>query len=395
MILAAVFSLSACQCGPTTCSTTDDCAADQVCVSGQCQTPGSGGGNAGGGDGSDAGTGGGSATGGGAASGGGSAGGAGGSGGSGGAGGGGVQHVCGDGNRSGPEVCDDRNAMSGDGCSSTCQVEPGWVCTTVGVACVAERCGDGFIAGFEECDDGDTQGGDGCSAGCAIEEGWACATPGMDCTRTLCGNTVTEGIEQCDDGNHDLGDGCDVFCRAEPRCSNGVCTAVCGDGIRQTGEGCDDGNVRAGDGCSATCTQETGFLCDDQTPMQQQSLGIPVVYRDFLPLGMDGGHIDFENVSVDDRGVVATMLGADGKPVYASMGTTASTHGAATFNQWYRDTPGVNMTEVSRLQVDLQPNGSYVFDSTAFFPLDDGGFVRAGIEPLRHGHNFNFTSELR
>lgn len=391
VVLAAVFSLSACQCGPAPCENTSACAAGQVCVNGQCQTSGTGGGSTGedGGTGGGGGstTGGGTATGGGASQGGGV--------GTGGAGGGGVMHVCGDGTRSGPEVCDDRNATGGDGCSATCQVEPGWVCTTVGVACVAERCGDGFIAGFEECDDGDTMSGDGCSAGCAIEEGYACPTQGMDCARTLCGNMVREGIEQCDDGNHDLGDGCDVFCRAEPRCSNGVCTAVCGDGIRQTGEGCDDGNVRAGDGCSATCAQEPGFVCDDQTPMQQQSLGIPVVYRDFMPWGSVGGHIDFENKNTDDRGVVTPMLGADGKPVYASATDTPSTHGAATFNQWYRDTPGVNMTEVGRLQVDLQGNGSYVFDSTAFFPMDDAGFVRAGLEPIRHGHNFNFTSELR
>lgn len=36
--------------------------------------------------------------------------------------------VCGDGAISGSETCDDRNTLSGDGCSSTCQIEQGWRC---------------------------------------------------------------------------------------------------------------------------------------------------------------------------------------------------------------------------------------------------------------------------
>jgi len=36
--------------------------------------------------------------------------------------------VCGDGVIEGNEQCDDGNAVSGDGCSSTCQVELGWTC---------------------------------------------------------------------------------------------------------------------------------------------------------------------------------------------------------------------------------------------------------------------------
>lgn len=395
-----LFSLSACQCGQP-CMSNDECTAGNVCVDGNCVAGGGAGGGVANPDGGGAGGGGtttGGGSGGGTTTGGGTGGGTTTGGGAG--GGGGSMHVCGDGLRTGGEVCDDRNTTSGDGCSATCSVEPGWVCPTVGVACVAERCGDGFIAGNEECDDGDTMSNDGCSATCTIEEGWACGDAGVGCVTTDCGNGVREGIEQCDDGNNDLGDGCDTTCRAEPRCTDGVCQAVCGDGIRQTGEGCDDGNVRAGDGCSATCTQELGFLCSDQTPMQQQSLGIPIVYRDFLPwehdgARFDGGHIDFEHQNTGDLGIVTQNLGADGKPVYASGTTTPSTHGATYFNQWYRDTPGVNMTETSRLVVQLQGNGSYVFDSDDFFPLDDAGFVRAGIEPIRHGHNFNFTSELR
>ena len=38
---------------------------------------------------------------------------------------------------------------------------------------------------------------------------------------------------------------------------------------------------------------------------------------------------------------------------------------------------------------------SYVFDSTDFFPIDGRGWQRDGIEPMRNGHDFSFTSELR
>ena len=303
--------------------------------------------------------------------------------------------VCGDGLRTGTEACDDRNTVSGDGCNVTCALEPGWTCPTVGVACAAASCGDAHLAGFEECDDGNMASNDGCSSTCVVEDGFACATVGASCTVTTCGDGVKAGTEQCDDGNHDLGDGCDTTCRSEPRCTNGVCTAVCGDGIRQTGETCDDGNARAGDGCSATCAVETGFACMDQTPTAQPTLGIPVVYRDFLPFGATGGHIDFENGNGSEQGLVAQALGADGKPVYAAGAGSVTTHGAGPFDQWYRDTPGVNRTAVSRLVVTRDGTGSYIFDSNAFFPVDGLCWQSDGTEPSRFGHNFNFTSELR
>eukprot|EP01099_Mayorella_cantabrigiensis_P000370 TRINITY_DN1171_c0_g2_i2.p1 TRINITY_DN1171_c0_g2~~TRINITY_DN1171_c0_g2_i2.p1 ORF type:complete len:644 (-),score=130.58 TRINITY_DN1171_c0_g2_i2:29-1960(-) len=41
--------------------------------------------------------------------------------------------VCGDGQYFGPETCDDGNQNHFDGCSSICQVEPGWVCSTTDV----------------------------------------------------------------------------------------------------------------------------------------------------------------------------------------------------------------------------------------------------------------------
>ena len=72
----------------------------------------------------------------------------------------------------GQRACDDGNKVSGDGCSSTCSVEPGWQCPTPGAHCIAKKCGDGIMAGNEQCDDGNTDDtDDGCSATCKLEPG--------------------------------------------------------------------------------------------------------------------------------------------------------------------------------------------------------------------------------
>src|SRR5436190_6079589 len=65
---------------------------------------------------------------------------------------------------------------------------------------------------------------------------------------------------------------------------------------------------------------------------------------------------DFENPGGDDRGIVTTTLGADGKPVYGNHPTgtpttlgLGSTTAADFFNQWYNDTPGYNTSLTSSI----------------------------------------------
>jgi len=81
--------------------------------------------------------------------------------------------ICGDGILKGDEAdagrCDDGNNESGDGCSSTCYVEPGWTCS--GINCFSV-CGDSILAApAEECDDGNTDPGDGCGPNCRWDSG--------------------------------------------------------------------------------------------------------------------------------------------------------------------------------------------------------------------------------
>jgi fibro-slime domain-containing protein len=304
--------------------------------------------------------------------------------------------VCGDTRRTGSEACDDGNDDPGDGCSADCAVENGWVCPFPGAACFAAACGDGLIVGDEECDDGNADSGDGCSATCALESGFKCPTPGVSCTRTVCGDGAREGTEQCDDANQVPYDGCSLECTQEPSCAGGACAGVCGDGFKFPSEACDDGNTRSGDGCSASCTIEIGFGCTLLTAALPDAIDVPIIYRDFKRGDVEGGHPDFETFSCAQPtiGLVQSALGADGKPAFLSDGQSSACGRQLTsperFAEWYGDAPGVNAQIVASLHLERQADDSFLFDSSAFFPIDGQGFGNDGFE-----HNFHFTSELR
>ncbi len=300
--------------------------------------------------------------------------------------------VCGDGKITGGETCDDGNPNGGDGCSATCSLEPGYKCPNVGVKCEAAQCGDGIVAGSEKCDDGNPNAGDGCSPACALEPGWACDTPGQPCKKTVCGDAKVEGTEQCDDGNNDMGDGCTPFCIKEPNCALGACTSVCGDGLKLPGdnEECEDGNTVAGDGCSPTCKIEPGFQCTDVTTSPSQ-LVLPIVLRDFKAKGTAGGHPDMQAYLGTDKGIVLSTLGSDGKPAYSkATGGTPTTTNKASFDQWYRDVPGVNLTILQTLTLTAIGGGVFQYNNSNFFPINGLGFGNQG-----NPNNFHFTSEVR
>ena len=253
--------------------------------------------------------------------------------------GGGSPAVCGDGQYGDYEQCDDGNAVSGDGCSSSCQLEPNYWCGYPGAACTPVVCGDGQQQGsvladgtyvYEGCDDGNAVAGDGCNASCNLESGWICEQPGTACRQPVCGdsrqdswfvpgpggpeagagggsNGGTYYYEECDDGNSASGDGCTSSCTIEagwlcPQPGQACHEPVCGDGfvdfipgsggggntagsgtagsgtagsgtagfgggvgggsVSGSYEACDDGNTVSGDGCNAVCSVEAGWACD-------------------------------------------------------------------------------------------------------------------------------------
>ncbi|MHB8472655.1 MAG: fibro-slime domain-containing protein [Gammaproteobacteria bacterium] len=122
--------------------------------------------------------------------------------------------------------------------------------------------------------------------------------------------------------------------------------------------------------------------------------------RDFLASGTAAGtynghpgvgHVDFENYCCsDDHNIVQSTLGADGKPVYNGAGSV-STHGATAFNQWYNDTPGVNVSAPLSITLDDTGHpGIFTYASSSFFPIDGQLFADSAC----CGHNYSFTYEI-
>ena len=182
--------------------------------------------------------------------------------------------TCGNGQVERGEQCDDRNTQSNDGCSSLCQLERGWTCSTPGQACI-QICGNGQIDPGEQCDGINlngitclTVGSTSVTAQRFTGGNISCYSTGTPtpctfdttlCTIAVCGNGQVEGNGQCDLGSLN-GQPCRTASGQNCNSCSSSCTVVqgsyCGDGIVDGSELCDDGNTASGDGCSATCTTE-------------------------------------------------------------------------------------------------------------------------------------------
>jgi len=192
-------------------------------------------------------------------------------------------------------------------------------------------------------------------------------------------------------------------------------------------EECDDGNTLDNDGCSSDCQIEPGYGCTVVGTELPDPLLVPVTYRDFIALPINGGdrHPDFEEYSGSDAtpGLVENTLGSDGKPVYTGICEVyledptptcpeeQQTTSQKDFDQWYQDTSDVNITLVERMALNRQTDGSYYYPVSYLFPLDEAGWVALESEDSHNAdiydpniddfveddldHNFGFTSEIR
>jgi hypothetical protein len=188
--------------------------------------------------------------------------------------------VCGDGTRTGPEICD-----AGDLGGATC-VSRGYTAGTLlcGGDCTFDeafcnQCGDGAIGGSEACD-GSNLGGATCEGQGFAGGTIACAGCGLDTSGcTLCGNDTRDGSETCD--GSDLGGvscetlgftggtlGCVSGCLFDTSGCVGTVVDVCGDGVATGSEVCDNTDLNGGScgslgfvsgtlGCGSDCTFET------------------------------------------------------------------------------------------------------------------------------------------
>ncbi len=113
---------------------------------------------------------------------------------------------------------------------------------------------------------------------------------------------------------------------------------------------------------------------------------IPVVLRDFKR-----SHPDFEYRIADDRGIVESWLGEDGKPVYAhGSDGTKTTNGPSSFAQWYNNVEGVNIAIDKTLTMSHSDGSSiWTYENTNFFPVDGEGWGNT----RNTDHNYHFTLE--
>jgi fibro-slime domain-containing protein len=101
-------------------------------------------------------------------------------------------------------------------------------------------------------------------------------------------------------------------------------------------------------------------------------------------------HPDFEaNVGGLQTGMVAGSLDASRKPVYIGSGGYGSVASPASFAQWYRDTPGVNVSSPFSIALNESSPGIFSYSNPSFFPIDNQLNGNQGLD-----HNFHFTSEL-
>ncbi len=126
------------------------------------------------------------------------------------------------------------------------------------------------------------------------------------------------------------------------------------------------------------------------------SISLTGTVRDFHYAGTSGtplsGHPDFQAELGTETGIVAPTLGADGKPVYAKEGkSSATTHGKKEFDQWYRNTPGVNLWQDYAITLDETAAGSgvYSYQNPGFFPIDGQLGGNQG-----DSHNYAFTYQI-
>jgi fibro-slime domain-containing protein len=214
-----------------------------------------------------------------------------------------------------------------------------WSACQVPVA--SQRCDNACGSGVQECRDGAWQ---------------ACEVPVA--TRG-CSDDCGSGTESCVNGRWQR-------CEVPPLMI--ACESVCGKGF----EICQNGSWRA---------------CNAPQPGPPK---LTSTIRDFRE-----SHPDFELPLFGDyreRGLVEDRLGADEKPVYAAGAGSSSTTGRENFDQWYRDTPGVNQSATIDLQLAPAPDapGFFVYESRSFFPIDGQLFGNEG-----RPHNYHFTLEAK
>ncbi|MEM1071692.1 MAG: fibro-slime domain-containing protein [Planctomycetota bacterium] len=163
----------------------------------------------------------------------------------------------------------------------------------------------------------------------------------------------------------------------------------------------------AGAPATAQSSTQQGLAQANTDPTSEiQSMRLTGIVRDFQVT-----HPDFETYAGSaPKDMVMPDLGSDGKPVLnvdlaasRGWGKPAAVTSKESFDQWFRDVPGVNVSIPLTIQLEREdrPEGTvYAFAKEKpeyFFPVDNQGYGLS-MEGLRWAspgtHNFHFTYEL-
>lgn len=143
------------------------------------------------------------------------------------------------------------------------------------------------------------------------------------------------------------------------------------------------------------------FLFTPQVAIGQalpDSVVLTGILRDFKE-----SHPDFEITPLGGFALSTGNVGATiipgGNPTYIGSNGAGGITSADTFGQWYSDSLGINMSSPLSIALNLQADGTYLFDSSSgepyaslggFFPADGVMFGNSAGSP---NHNFHFTFE--
>lgn len=159
-------------------------------------------------------------------------------------------------------------------------------------------------------------------------------------------------------------------------------------------------------GLTGLSAAQGGITSTDDPTAGIESIRLTGVVRDFQV-----SHPDFETYpGSHNENIVLDDLGEDGKPVLnvdlaasRGWGQNAGVTSEESFNQWYRDVPGVNVSMPLTIELTRENRVGgpvYVFAKERpeyFFPIDSQGYglsMEGLLWSAPGTHNFHFTYEL-